>query len=64
MGDLWNSMKRGLFDSVSASVDRVLCQGYPLLGVLNQLHDDTIQRDDLKDIDKALICEKLGDVRG
>ena len=55
-------MKKGLFDGVKASVERLLSQGYPLIGVLNQLHDDVIERDDLTDTDKALICEKLGEV--
>ena len=62
MGDLWASMKKGLFDGVKASVDRLLSQGYPLLGVLHQLHDDVVVKADLSDIDKALICEKLGAV--
>lgn len=64
MTDLWISMKKGRFDGVKASVEMLLSQGYPLMGVLNQIHDDLINRDDLSDVDKALICEKLGEVCG
>lgn len=63
MDDLWGSIKKGLFDGVRASVERLLSQGFPLIGVLNQLHDDVIMKTDLCDTDKALICEKLGEVR-
>ena len=62
MNDLWISAKKGLFDGVKASVERLLSQGYPLLAVLNQIHDELIEKTDLSDINKALICEKLGDV--
>lgn len=62
MNDLWASMKKGLFDGVKIAVERLLSQGYPLLGVLSQMHDDTISKTDLSDVDKALICEKLGEV--
>jgi hypothetical protein len=55
-------MSRGLFDGIKFSVDRLIGLGYPLSAVLSQLHDDVILRTDLADIDKALICEKLGQV--
>jgi hypothetical protein len=55
-------MKRGLFEGFRVPVDRVIGMGYPLAGILNQLHDDTITRADLSDIDKAVICEKIAQV--
>lgn len=60
MNDLWTSMSRGLFDGIKFSVDRLIGLGYPLSAVLSQLHDDVISRADLTDLDKAMICEKLG----
>ena len=56
-------MKKGLFEGVKTSVERLMYQGYPLSGILNQLHDDVIEKSDLTDIDKALICEKIGEVK-
>lgn len=63
MGELWASMQRGLFDGVRAASDRVILSGFPLSAVISQLHDAVIDHKDLKDIDKALICEKIAEVR-
>jgi hypothetical protein len=63
MSELWSSMQRGLFDGVRAAADRVILSGFPLSAVLSQLHDAVVDRRDLGDLDKALICEKLAEVR-
>jgi len=31
--------------------------------ILSQLHDDLISKTDLDDVDKALICEKIAEVK-
>ncbi len=63
MADLWINMKRGLFEGIRVSVDRLISLGYPLSGILSQLHDDTVGRADINDVDKSLICEKLAEVK-
>lgn len=51
------------FDGLKTAVQLVLAEGYPLASVLAQLHADTLTHPDLTDLDKAMICEKLAQVR-
>lgn len=61
---LWGKMATcKKFDVVRAAVDDIISEGYPLAAILNQLHDDTVSRAEISDVDKALICEKLAQVR-
>ena len=62
MNEIWSSMERGLFDGIKFSVERIIALGFPLAAILIQLFDDTIINSKLTDIDKSLICEKLGQV--
>jgi hypothetical protein len=40
----------------------IILEGYPLTDILSKLHDDVINREELSDLDKALICDKIAQV--
>lgn len=63
MDSLWENMSGHSFDALRSAVMEIVYSGYPMFSILSQLHDDTISRTDLEDVDKALICEKLAEVR-
>ena len=45
-----------------ASAAQIISEGFPLSDLLCRLHDEVIQRSDLTDLDKALICDKIAQV--
>ena len=55
-------MSAHAFDKMRASVTDLIYEGYPLSAVLAQLHDETVHRQGLKDLNRALICEKIAEV--
>lgn len=61
---LWTSFQTPTnpFDAVQRCVNDVMCEGYPMTDLLLRLHEDVLVSTVLKDIDKALICEKLAQV--
>lgn len=40
-------------------VEDIIAEGFPLNNLLSQIHDFIVSKNDIKDTDKALICEKL-----
>jgi replication factor C subunit 2/4 len=60
IGKLWGSVASNSFDVMQRNVDDLIAMGYPLNSLLSQLHDHVVGKDSgLKDLDKALICEKI-----
>jgi hypothetical protein len=45
-----------------SKVENIIADGYPMAGIISKLHDDVVEHTSLKDVDKALICEKLAQV--
>ena len=44
------------------TVNDITAQGFPMVSLLHQLHEDVILSDKLSDTDKSLICEKIAQV--
>lgn len=61
---LWSAMASNVFDKLRGVVTDIMYEGYALAAILSQLHDMVVGRpsDQLADIDKALICEKIAQV--
>jgi len=59
MGKLWTSMAGRQFEPVRSAVADVLAEGYPMGALLAQLLEDAVGRQDLSDVSKAMICEKI-----
>lgn len=60
MESLWGAMAGHSFDAVRTTVEDVIFDGYPLSAVLLQLHEMVaLEKAELRDVDRALICEKL-----
>ena len=62
MNQLWTQMAGNSFDAMKAEVSEVVYQGFPMSSILSQLHDQTVHKAELTDLDKALICEKIAEV--
>ena len=60
---LWQTIEGKSFDKMYRVVSEIVSHGYPMSSLLMQLHDDVIFRPNLSDVDKALICEKIAQVR-
>mmetsp|Transcript_35590 Transcript_35590/g.70753 ORF Transcript_35590/g.70753 Transcript_35590/m.70753 type:complete len:225 (+) Transcript_35590:412-1086(+) len=58
---LWSVMTSNSFDNLRSVVLDIMYEGYPLAAILSQLHDVLIGKpsEQLPDVDKALICEKI-----
>lgn len=52
----------GSFEKVEQATQDVIYNGYSCVQVINQLHDDLVERADLADAKKAVIFEKLAHV--
>ncbi len=63
MNKLWDKMAGYSFDAMKAEVAEIVYQGFPMSAILSQLHDDLISKQQLTDLDKALICEKIAEVQ-
>lgn len=63
MNTLWTKMANGSFDEMQYEVSEIVYLGFPMSAMLAQLHDDTISKAGLTDVDKALICERIAEVR-
>lgn len=61
---LWSilSSKTTSFDTMRSCAHDIILEGYPLTDILSKLHDDVINREELSDLDKALICDKIAQV--
>ena len=42
-----------------SAVNDIILEGYPLSAILSQLHDRVVTDASVRDVDKALICEKI-----
>lgn len=45
-----------------STASQIISEGFPLSDLLCKLHDEVIRKEDLSDLDKALICEKIAQV--
>ena len=63
MSKLWTAASGYSFDALKHTVEDIVYQGYPMGAVLSQLYDDLVEKKNISDISKALICEKIGEVR-
>lgn len=45
-----------------SAASQIISEGFPLSDLLCKLHDEVIQRNDLSDLDKSLICDKIAQV--
>jgi len=63
MEKLWSGISHNNFDLMKDIVSDIISEGYPMAAILSQIHDDVVEHDVLKDLDKALICEKIASVR-
>lgn len=59
---LWQVMGSNRFDALKSIVGDITAEGYPILALLTQLHEQAIARPSLTDVDKAFICEKIAQV--
>lgn len=59
MSKLWESIMSNRFDRMKSTVSDIVSEGYPMLTLLSQFHDQVIRKETLSDLDKALICEKI-----
>ena len=57
--ELWTAMTSGVFDVLAKCTKNIILEGFPMSAILPRLHDDVIAHKSIKDVDKALICEKL-----
>lgn len=62
MNNLWAKMASGSFDEMQFEVSEIVYMGFPMSAMLAQLHDDVIKKNELTDVDKALICERIAEV--
>ena len=60
--ELWTAMNSGVFDVLAKCTKNMILSGFPMSAILPRLHDDVVVHKTLKDVDKALICEKLAQV--
>ena len=60
---LWQTMTNGLVDPLRKVVVEIIAQGYPIVALLTQLHDQIIANTRLTDVDKSLLSEKIAIVR-
>jgi replication factor C subunit 2/4 len=63
MDKMWGVMAGRNVDALRGAVDEMLYSGFALADILSQLHDEVVGREGLSDVDKALICEKIAEVR-
>ena len=59
MDELWKKMTGTAFEGMQHAVDKIIAEGYPMSAILSQLHDDTLKKSTISDVNKSLICEKL-----
>jgi replication factor C subunit 2/4 len=49
----------GSYDKLSAYVDDLMAEGYAAAQILLQIHDCIVEEDNLSDLQKAAVCEKI-----
>jgi hypothetical protein len=64
MNKLWLAFRNPSFDNLKDCVNDLVYQGYPMATILSQIHDEIIQNNEISDLDKAFISEKLAEVGG
>lgn len=63
MDAIWTAMRGKSFDKLRLAVTDAVAEGYPMSAMLVQLHNDVIYKQGLSDLDKAVICDKIANVR-
>eukprot|EP01035_Chromulina_nebulosa_P017830 gene17830-23441_t len=59
INNIWDVFSKGNFDAMKLLVSQIISEGYPVMALFTQLHDEVIQRESISDLNKALICEKI-----
>jgi replication factor C subunit 2/4 len=63
MAQLWTAAAGFSFEALQVVVQDIVYQGFPMGSILSQLYDDLIDKEGISDLSKALICEKIAEVR-
>lgn len=63
MDRLWKACHQYSFDVLRDAVNEIAFLGFPMAVILSQIHDMVVSSNDISDLNKALICEKLAEVR-
>lgn len=63
MDTIWKALRGRSFDALRVAVNDAVAEGYPMSAMLSQLHDDVVFKQNLSDLEKAVICEKIAQVR-
>ncbi|XP_034638058.1 replication factor C subunit 4 [Trachemys scripta elegans] len=59
---LLSACQSGSFEKLETVVKNLINEGYAAAQLVNQLHDDIVEREDLTDKQKSIIAEKLAEV--
>ncbi|XP_038272605.1 replication factor C subunit 4 isoform X2 [Dermochelys coriacea] len=59
---LLSACQSGSFEKLETVVKNLINEGYAVAQLVNQLHDDIVEREDLTDKQKSIIAEKLAEV--
>jgi replication factor C subunit 2/4 len=59
MVSLWSAMSKFDFEGLRQMVLNINAEGYPIVALLTQLHEDIMSKDGLNDVDKAFLNEKI-----
>ena len=51
--------RSGSYDEVSAFVDNFMAEGFSITQVISQIHEAVVLKENLSDLQKSSICEKL-----
>ena len=50
------------YEAMRLYVEEIVHQSYPISSILTKLHDEIVRSSEVKDVNKALICEKIAKV--
>ncbi|XP_043379107.1 replication factor C subunit 4 isoform X2 [Chelonia mydas] len=59
---LLSACQSGSFEKLETVAKNLINEGYAVAQLINQLHDDIVEREDLPDKQKSIIAEKLAEV--
>jgi replication factor C subunit 2/4 len=60
MEDLMRVCQSNSYDQLEAAVKNITAEGYSAVQILNQVHDVIVTHTVLTDVQKSVICERLG----
>lgn len=62
MNKYWSVIRGKSYEAMRLYVEEVVHHSYPINSILSRLHDEILRNDEIKDVNKALICEKIAKV--